>query len=70
MSETDDSYEYVEKLLPLIGEVVLFFNSLESDIDDLIGEDISDRTDHKGLLVSRNMMYGIKVDLYERFKSE
>jgi hypothetical protein len=70
VGDTDAAYEYVEELLPLIGEVVLFFNSLESDIDHLICEDISDRTDHKGLLVLHNMMYGTKVDLYERFKSE
>ena len=70
VGDTDDAYEYVEELLPLIGEVVLFFNSLESDIDHLICEDISDRTDHKGLLVLHNMMYGTKVDLYERFKGE
>jgi hypothetical protein len=70
IGDTDDAYEYVEELLPLIGEVVLFFNSLESDIDHLICEDISDRTDHKGLLVLHNMMYSTKVDLYERFKSE
>ena len=70
VGDTDDAYEYVEELLPLIGEVVLFFNALESDIDDLICADISDRSDHKGLLVLHNMMYATKVDLYERFKSE
>ncbi|WP_444909430.1 hypothetical protein [Microbulbifer sp. TRSA005] len=70
IGDNDDAYEYIEDLLPLIGEVVLFFNSLESDIDQLICGDISDRTDHKGLLVLHNMMYGTKVDLYERFKSE
>jgi hypothetical protein len=70
VGDTDDAYEYVEELLPLIGEVVLFFNALESDIDDLICADISDRSDHKGLLVLHNMMYATKVGLYERFKSE
>lgn len=70
IGETDDAYDYVEELLPLIGEVVLFFNSLEADIDSLICEDISDRTDHKGLLVLHNMMFSTKVDLYERCKGE
>ena len=70
VGDTDDAYEYVEELLPLIDEVVLFFNALESDIDDLICRDISDRSDHKGLLVLHNMMYATKVDMYERFKSE
>ncbi len=70
MGDTDDAYDYVQDLLPLIGEVVLFFNSLESDLDHIICEDISDRTDHKGLLVLHTMMYATKVELYERFKSE
>lgn len=70
LGDTEESFEYVQDLLPLIGEVILFFNSLESDLDDLICENISDRTDYKGLLVLHNMMYATKVDLYERFRSE
>jgi septin family protein len=70
MGDTEDAYEYVQELLPLIGEVILFFNSLESDLDHIICENISDRTDHKGLLVLHTMMYATKVELYERFRSE
>lgn len=70
LGETEDAYDHVEDLLPLIGKVVLFSNSLEADINSLICEDISDRTDQKGLLVLHNMMFSTKVDLYERFKSE
>ena len=70
VGDTDNAHEYVEELLPLIGKVVLFFNALESDIDELICADISDRSDHKGLLVLHNMTYATKVKLYERFKSE
>jgi hypothetical protein len=70
LGDTEEAYEYVQDLLPLIGEVILFFNCLESDLDDLICENISDRTDYKGLLVLHNMMYATKIDLYERFRSE
>ncbi|WP_151703951.1 hypothetical protein [Nitrincola alkalilacustris] len=70
LGDTEESFEYVQDLLPLIGEVILFFNALESDLDNLICENISDRTDYKGLLVLHNMMYATKVGLYERFRSE
>jgi len=70
LGDTEEAYDYVQNLLPLIGEVILFFNSLEFDLDEVICENISDRTDHKGLLVLHNMMYATKVDLYERFRSE
>ena len=51
VGDTEDSYEYVQALLPLIGEVIIFFNSLESDLDHIICQIISDRTDRMGLQV-------------------
>jgi len=70
LGETDNAYEYVEDLMPLIGEVVLFFNALESDLDGDLCKTISDRSDQKGLLVLHNMMYATKVDLFQRFNSD
>ncbi len=70
LGETDDAYDYVYELMPLIGEVVLWFNTLEADIDNILCEFISDRTDRKGLLVVGNMMYATKLDLFERFASD
>jgi len=70
LGDTDNAYEYVEDLMPLIGEVVLFFNALESDLDDDLCKTISDRSDQKGLLVLHNMMYATKVDLFQRFTSD
>lgn len=70
LGETDNAYEYVEDLMPLIGEVVILFNALESDLDHRICEFISDRTDQNGLLVLQNTMYRTKVELYERFTAE
>lgn len=68
LEETEDSLERVEELLPLIGEVVIFFNALESTLDSCLCEIFSDRSDQKGLLVLHTMMYSTKVELYERFR--
>lgn len=70
LGETDNAYDYVYELMPLIGEVVLWFNTLEADIDNVLCGFISDRTDQKGLLVVGNMMYATKLDLFERFTSD
>ena len=70
LGEIENAYDYVHELMPLIGEVVLWFNTLETDIDDILCGFISDRTDQKGLLVVGNMMYATKLDLFERFASD
>jgi hypothetical protein len=70
MGDIELGYEYVENLMPLIGEVVLAFNGLEATLDSLLCETISDRSDQKGLLVLHNMMYATKVDLYKRFNDD
>lgn len=70
LGETDNAYDYVHELMPLIGELVIWFNALESDIDHILCKFISDRTDQKGLLVVANMMYATKLDLFERFASD
>ncbi|AOE81134.1 hypothetical protein A7318_21865 [Pseudomonas lurida] len=70
LGDTANAYEYVSELMPLIGEVVLWFNTLEADIDNILCGFISDRTDQKGLLVVGSMMYSTKLDLFERFTSD
>lgn len=70
LGETELGCEYVEELMPLIGELVLAFNGLEATLDSLLCETISDRSDQKGLLVLHNMMYATKVDLYKRFNDD
>lgn len=47
LGDTEKSFEYDQDLLSPIGEVILFFNSLESDLDELIFGNISDRKDYK-----------------------
>jgi len=70
LGDTDNAHEYVYELMPLIGEVVIWFNTLEAGINNILCGFISDRTDQKGLLVVANMMYATKLDLFERFTSE
>ena len=70
LGEIENAHDYIEQLVPLIGEVVLYFNSLESSLDSCLCAFISDRSDQKGLLVLHKMNYKTKVDLYERFTRE
>ncbi len=64
--ELEDYDEYIDQILPLIGEVVFFFNLLERDLDSWLCFYISDRTDQKGLMVLHSMNYSTKVDLFQR----
>lgn len=70
LGDIDESDEYIEELMPLIGGLVVLFSALESDLDHFLCERVSDRSDQKGLFVLNSMMYATKVDLYERFTSD
>lgn len=67
LGDSDDAYPQISGSFSLIGEIVVMFNLLESQIDSIICEMISDRSAQHGLLVLANMMYSTKVDLFERF---
>lgn len=62
--------EYLDESLPLIGLVVMYFNSLEKSLDSLICEIISDRSDAPGLIVIQKLMYAAKVDLFKRLSED
>lgn len=62
--------QYLDESLPLIGLVVMYFNSLEKSLDSFICEIISDRLDAPGLIVIQKLMYAAKVDLFKRFSEE
>jgi hypothetical protein len=62
--------EYLDESLPLIGLVVMYFNSLEKSLDSFICEIISDRSDAPGLIVIQKLMYAAKVDLFKRFSED
>lgn len=70
IEDEDKAEEYLDESLPLIGLVVMYFNSIEKSLDSLICEIISDRTDAPGLIVIQKLMYAAKVDLFKRFSDE
>lgn len=65
IDDGDRAEEYLDESLPLIGLVVMYFNSLEKSLASLICEVISDRTDAPGLIVIQKLMYAVKVDLFK-----
>jgi len=58
---------YLEQAFPLIGQIVMFFNTLEKDLDRMIYESFSDRSDQMGIIVISGMNYSAKVDLFKRY---
>ena len=70
IKDDDKAEKYLNESLPLIGLVVMYFNSLEKSLDSLICEIISDRTDTPGLIVIQKLMYAAKVDLFKRFSDD
>ncbi|HEH9401152.1 TPA: hypothetical protein SIA35_003208 [Aeromonas sobria] len=58
---------HLDSVLPYIGLVVMYFNSLESDLDSVLCEHFTDRTDSPGLIVLNKLNYSAKVDLLKRF---
>jgi hypothetical protein len=63
----DAAEEYLDSALPLIGIIVMYFNSLESELNSVLCENFTDRTDSTGLIVLSNMNYSAKVELLKRF---
>lgn len=70
LGDTDNAYVHIHNVEPVIGEVVVQFNSLEAAVSSLICTYISDRSDSHGLIVIQNLMYKTKVELFERFARE
>lgn len=67
--EVDDeekAEEYLEQALPLIGEVIMYFNGLEGELNSFLCECFTDRTDSMGLIVMGSMSYSAKVNLLKR----
>lgn len=58
---------YLEAAFPLIGQIVMYFNALEKDLDSLIYESFSDRSDQLGIIVIGGMNYSAKIDLFKRY---
>lgn len=62
--------EYLEAALPLVGQIVMYFNTLEKELDKVIYESFSDRSDHLGIIIIHNMNYSSKVDLFRRHSEQ
>lgn len=67
IEDEDAAERYLEESLPLVGLVVMYFNTLEKSVDSVVCEIISDRSDEPGLIVLHGMHYSEKVDLFKRF---
>ncbi|WP_299137113.1 hypothetical protein [uncultured Tenacibaculum sp.] len=61
---------YLDKCLPLIGYITMWFNGLEQSLDSVICQIFTDRTDSTGLIVLHKMTYSAKVDLFKRFSDD
>jgi len=66
IEDEDAARKYLDDSLPLVGEVVMYFNGLEKQLDSLLCEAFSDRTDAIGLIVLHGMTYAAKIDLFKR----
>ncbi len=61
---------YLDKCLPLIGYITMWFNGLEKSLDNIICQIFTDRTDSTGLIVLHKLNYSAKVDLFKRFSDD
>jgi hypothetical protein len=69
--ENEDRAEaFLDESLPLVGLVVMYFNSLEKSLDSSLCEIISDRTEAPGLIVIQKLTYSAKLDLFKRFSED
>lgn len=67
IEDEDRAEAYLDDSLPLIGLVVMYFNSLEKSLDSFLCEIVCDRTDAPGLIVIQKLMFAAKLDLFQRF---
>lgn len=66
IEDEEAAEQYLDESLPLVGLVVMYFNTLEKSVDSAICEIISDRSDESGLIILQGMHYSGKVDLLKR----
>lgn len=66
IEDEESAEQYLDESLPLVGLVVMYFNTLEKNVDSMVCEIISDRGDMPGLIILQGMHYSAKVDLFKR----
>jgi hypothetical protein len=62
-----DNEEFLELIAPQIGFIVFDFNLLEERLTSFICQLINHNSDAKGLIITHNMTYSSKVDLFDRY---
>lgn len=70
IEDEEKAESYLDESLPLVGLVVMYFNTLEKSLDAFLCEIISDRTEAPGLIVIEKLMYAAKLDLFKRFAED
>lgn len=70
IEDEQEAEEYLEKILPKIGLVVMYFNGLESELNSMLCNIFTDRTDSTGLIVLNTMTFSSKIDLFKRFNDD
>ncbi len=65
----DNNEEFLELISSHVGHLIFEFNLLEERLTSFIWFLISDRSDSKGVLLTHNMTYSAKVDLFNRYSS-
>jgi len=70
IDDEEEALKYKELAMPLIGAIVLYFNGLEKELDSIICEIFTDRSDSTGLIVLHKMNYSTKVELFKRFNDD
>lgn len=70
IEDEDKAEEYLERILPMIGLIVMYFNGLESNLDSKLCEIFTDRTDSTGLIVLNKMNFSSKIELFKKFSDD
>ncbi|WP_405400896.1 hypothetical protein [Maribacter sp. Asnod2-G09] len=65
----DNNEEFLELISSHVGHLIFEFNLLEERLTSFIWLLISERSDSKGVLLTHNMTYSAKVDLFNRYSS-
>ena len=70
IEDEEKAESYLVESLPLVGLVVMYFNTLEKSLDAFLCEIISHRAEAPGLIVIQKLMYAAKLDLFKRFADD
>lgn len=70
IEDLDTSWDHIEDALSHVGYIIMGFNGLEKDLDRILCQTFSDRSDAMGLIVLQNMPFSAKVNLFKKFSDD